>query len=109
VATGRQDFENRSEGVIHTSKTNNPSAHIKRRSATMEVEQIAPNAFRVAPPEKGKKPRIVKFLMDIGDMAIDCFDEKSKRDCPANSCARHCSHVEAAIRYLLKITGESNA
>lgn len=68
----------------------------------MKVEQIAPNAFRVTPTEKGKKPRIVKFLMDIGDMAIDCFDEKSKRDCPSNGHARHCSHVEAAIALLLE-------
>lgn len=74
----------------------------------MEVEQIAPNAFRVKPAEKGKKPRIVKFLMDIGDMAIDCFDEKSKRGCPANDHNRHCAHVESAIAYLLKLTGEQN-
>ena len=88
--------------MIHTASTNNPSAHIKRRSATMEVEQIAPNAFRVKPSEKGKKPRIVKFLMDIGDMSIECYDEKTMKGCPANDCNRHCAHVEAAVARLLE-------
>lgn len=88
--------------MIRTSKTNNPSAHIKKRSATMKVEQIAPNAFRVTPTEKGKKPRIVKFLMDGQDYAIDCYSESDGEGCEANDHSRLCSHCFAAIDLLLK-------
>jgi hypothetical protein len=89
--------------MISTARTNNPSAYVKARAATMAVKQIGPTAFRVTPSEKGKRPKVVQFLMGVGDMAIECYDARSKKDCPANSCARHCSHVEAAIGQLLKL------
>jgi len=86
--------------MIRTDRTNKPSHHIRKRSEKMRVEQIAPGEFRVI-PEPGKAIRIVKFHIDGADVAIECYDEKTKVCCEGNAHARLCAHVNAAIKMLL--------
>lgn len=88
--------------MIRVEQSSRVSAHIKRRSATMEVERLSPTKFRVKPSEKGKVVRIVEFFTDGRDAVIDCYAEDTGRGCGANDHARFCSHSLAAIEMLLR-------
>lgn len=115
------------EVLIRASASNNPSEHVLKRSRTMTVERLGLTEFRVTPSEPGKVVRIVRFHADyepardryrqVGEFGpdevprltgvwIECFAEKSKRACRANSFADYCSHCEAAIVFLLTETAK---
>lgn len=70
----------------------------------MRAKRLAPTEFRIVPSEPGKAVRIVRFHLDedSGEAFIECFDEVTKAACGANAHARTCSHVEKAIKLLLK-------
>lgn len=103
----------------------NLSEHILRRSRMMTVERLSLTEFRVTPGEQGKVVRIVRFWesfrpplkfkkvydrspkepQPIKDgLFVECFDEKTMEPCEANAHARHCSHYESVIAYILLIS-----
>jgi len=115
--------------MIRASLADSPSPHVLRRSQTMTVERLGPTEFRVTPAEEGKDVRIVRFYPEyeapfskydregkyrkpgeygpdevprMVGVDIDCYAEESKEGCGANSHRRYCSHVHAAIMYLLE-------
>ena len=91
--------------MIKADKAQAPSRHVLTRAKTMRIDRIGPTEFKVTPTKKGKTTRIVRFLRDFdehGSVYIECYDEKTMKDCPANSCNCHCSHVERAIAFLLE-------
>lgn len=88
--------------MIKTAHASRVSPYVERRSQTMKVERLSPTLFRVIPSEPGKAIRIVEFLIDGDDCAIDCSAESDRAGCPSNDHARLCSHCFAAIKVLLE-------
>lgn len=89
-----------------------PSKRIQERSAKMRAELLQVFRdfekviqMRVYPDEPEKAVRIVCFHFEAGsDFRIDCYEEKSLKNCPANKFRDWCSHVETAVRQLLEET-----
>lgn len=93
----------------------NPSEYILRRSAKMRaalLKQIYEGErvteIRIEPDESGKSVRIASFHERGGDVYIACFDEQTLVACPANRFNRMCSHVNAAINFLLSTEPKEN-
>lgn len=89
--------------MIAANQVNTVSPHVARRSRTMKVRTLSPFAFEVSPAETGKLKRHVHFdLQESGVVKIECFAPETGECCEANSFAKPCSHVFAAVTRLLR-------
>lgn len=92
------------QDMLAIQSTNDPSPHVRRRAKTMKVKTLAFDSYLVTPKEPGKATRLVQFDMsDAGVVKVECVKQDGTGEvCEANVYSKPCSHVEAAIRRLMK-------